>query len=151
MIDAVVDASLEHIPFIAATARQPDVEECWKMCAAPVSEALKVGLIVSDSAKTWFVNGLPAAMGGIQRLGDNGGLVWLASTELVELYPRRFIIQVYVMFERWKKEYDYIFNYVSTENRRYIYWLKWMGYHFYEPEPYGPFRSMFCRFEWRKT
>ena|SRR5580765_7480493 len=147
MTDEVVDASPEHIKFIIETARQPDIEECWKIGATVITDALELSFLKAEYARTWLVNNLPAAMGGINR----GGLIWLLSSELVERYPRRFLVRAMVEFEKAQKHYDYLYNYISVENTRFINWLSWMGFYFYMPEPYGPFRHMCYRFEWRKT
>lgn len=150
MIDAIVDAELSHIPFIAQTARQPDIEECWKLGATVISEALRASLLSAEVARTWLVNNYPAAMGGVRRLEDGGGIVWLLSSDIVEHYPRRFLVRTKVEFERAQKQYKYLFNYISVDDRRYINWLRWMGFYLYAPEPYGPFRQLCSKFEWRK-
>lgn len=150
MTDAIVDATPEHINFISSTARQPDIEECWVVGATVISEALKWSLFEADYAKTWIVNDYPAAIGGIRKFDDNGGLIWLLGSELVDHYPRRFLVRSKVELEKVQKQYDYLYNYISVKNTRFINWLAWMGFYFYLPEPYGPFRHLCYRFEWRK-
>tara|TARA_R100000781_G_C4081208_1_gene127809 strand:- start:3495 stop:3941 length:447 start_codon:yes stop_codon:yes gene_type:complete len=41
-------------------------------------------------------------------------------------------------------------NYVYSENKKSIRWLKHLGFIIYEPEPFGPWDSMFCPF-WRSN
>lgn len=150
MNDDVVDASIDHVKFIAETARQPDVEECWKLGATVVSEALRFSLLQADYARTWLVNGYPASMGGVKKLDSGGGLIWLLSSEIIERYPRRFLVRAMAEFEKAQRHFDYLYNYISVDNTRFVNWLGWMGFHFGPPEPFGPFRHPCCRFEWRK-
>src|SRR5580765_820665 len=113
MTDAVVDAVPEHVDWIAATARQPDIEECWKMGATVIVDALHQSLAQAEYARTWLIDDFPAAMGGIRRMDGETGLIWLLSSELVEHYPRRFLIRATAEFEKAQKYYNHLYNYIS--------------------------------------
>lgn len=153
MNDKVVPASFSHVPFLSEAARQVDMDECWQMGVIPFRTALEVSLQTSGVAKTWVVNDMPAAIGGIRPIENDEireGCIWLLGTTLIDSYPRRFSTRALVEFERAQQDYDLLWNYISVQNTKYIRWLRWAGFDFSEPIPYGFFRKPFHRFEWRR-
>lgn len=141
-----VPASVAHIPDLVRDARQADIEECWAAGAIPFSTALEFSIAVSEWSKTWLVNGVPAAMGGI----CVGGLVWILGTNLVDRHARAFLAQTNKEFLDVKAMHPILFNFVDVRNRRAVRWIKWLGFEMQGPIPYGPFKKPFYRFEWRR-
>lgn len=147
MTDAIVEAAEKHIPFIVQAARQADINECWDYGAVTIREALLMSLTRAEYARTWMVNGQPAAIGGV----NPPGVVWLLGTSLIDMYPRRFLVRSVAELEKAQKRYDHLFNCVSAQNTRYQEWLIWMGFQLYPPEPRGIFKRLFYFFEWRRN
>lgn len=87
---------------------------------------------------------------GISGLVDN--TIWLLGTEGLTA-TRSHRLQ---LIHRGREWVDYcqdkvdapIGNYVYAKNRMSIRWLKHLGFHVSQPEPYGPSAALFCPF-WR--
>lgn len=102
-------------------------------CVKSESEFLKLCL---DNSPFYFLGDdsyNPIAMGGRKIIPyDNikAAQVWLLGTTF--LYENRFYIYKYVLnkIENYKKEYDFLFNYIYKSNFSSINWLKKAGFSF---------------------
>lgn len=76
-------------------------------------------------------NGFPLAMGGVKDVFFNDlklGQIWLLATN--KLYTNRICVYRYVkyMLNFYKKEYDFLFNYIYKSNFKALNWLEKSGF-----------------------
>jgi hypothetical protein len=74
---------------------------------------------------------------------------WLIGTEALRRHPKTFLRETKRWVEEWRRHYSLLFNYVDAEYAGAIRWLRWLGFDIFTPEPFGPHRAPFCRFEMR--
>jgi hypothetical protein len=145
----VIAARREHVEAIARAVRQADCNECWAAGAVTVRTALDLSLDGAALARTWLVDGAPAALGGITG-GTEAATIWLITTDLVDRNRRAFLQHSLAEFAAVKDRYELLYNFVDARNRRAIAWLKWLGFTVDPPKPYGPFGKPFYFFYWRQ-
>lgn len=133
---------------IAAMVRQADIEEITGALGIPIREALLQG--ITDSLK---VSKIVAAGEVVAVFGDavhsvlgRIGVPWLISTTAIERQPRAFLRVCAGEVADMLTRHDVLFNYVDARNTAAIRWLKWLGFQFDDPEPYGPNGMPFHRF-----
>lgn len=145
----IIPADPSHIEAIANNVRQADCDECWSAGLVTVRTALEISLEHATLARTWLVDGVPAAMGGITGMRD-GATIWLITTELVETHRRAFVVHALAAFQKERAGFDLLYNFVDARNRRAIQWLRWMGFTLDDAKPYGPMGQPFHFFWWRR-
>lgn len=143
----VVDATSAHVEPIARHMRQDDINELWAAAAILPADALNLSLAAGGPARTWLIDGTPAAMGGI----NDQGVIWLLGTDLIDRHVRAFLLESRREFEERRRQFQAVFNFIDVRNRRSIRWLRWLGFSMSEPMPYGVFRKPFLHFSWRQT
>lgn len=121
-----------------------DREELWAVAAVTPDDAMRIGLRDSDYARTGLFDGVPVAMGGINR-----GIAWLVTTDLIENNVRLFLRESRREIEQAMTGYERLSNYVDARNRKAIRWLRWLGFTIDDPAPYGVFGLLFHYF-WRQ-
>lgn len=145
----VVPAAPEHIGPIAANLRQADRNELWAVAALLPDDALRLSLAAPGVARTWLIDGEPAAMGGISDGPERGhGVVWLLGTDAIDRHARAFLIESRRQFEAARSAYDFVFNWVDARNVRSLRWLRWLGFEICAPQPYGILCMPFSYFFW---
>lgn len=148
----VVEASREHVVPIAMRLRQSDINEIWAASALLPVPGMLASLEGSTVARTWLIDGIPVAMGGIKPWPDdpNRGLIWfLASTEIMR-HKWRFIVESRAEFIERRQAFAYLHNWVDERDRQAVRWLKWLGFHVEPPAPHGVFGKRFHYF-WREN
>jgi len=146
---AVIDAAPEHIPAIAAGCRQADIDEVWNAAALTVTDALRISLKTAALARTWLIDGVPAAIGGVSKVGVGQGVIWLITTDLLDHHQRAFLAESRRELEQVREGYDLLYNFVDARNTRAIRWLQWLNFEMGPEIPYGVFRKPFRYFERR--
>jgi len=102
---------------------------------------MRMGMLNSD-ARTVFIDDEPAAMFGIIPYEDHN-VAWAVFTHAIERHPIAFLRES----RRVADSFDCaIVNYVDARNTKAVKWFKWLGFHVWEPEPYGPHGALFQRF-----
>lgn len=61
-----------------------------------------------------------------------GNIFMLGTDDLEKYYPIEFLRISKREIESFMEDYDVLFNYVSSENKVSINWLKWLGFKVYE-------------------
>lgn len=149
----VLPLRAEDIAAIEPLVRQADRDEITEALGIPMLQALHDGLRNSAKASRIVVGGKVVAVFGDATYSLLGGvgIPWLISTTHVERYPRAFLAvcrpEVAEMLERHAE----LVNFVDVRNTVAIRWLRWLGFEFCEPEPYGPKGMMFQRFWMRRA
>lgn len=147
----ILETMPEHIRELAGSLRQEDQQEIevtgflpnkvlWRSYKSSILR--RTALIDGGVAAVWGVAGTP--------LGDEGE-PWLMTSPLVERvsplkFARIYQEQVYKMLEI----FPYLVNYVDSRYTKAMRLLDIIGFHIHSPTPFGPNRSLFCKFEMRR-
>lgn len=143
----IIKAELRHIPHIVSNIRPEDEQELWDSYVLFPKEALEGSYANSSQAWTGTVDGLPICMFGIAGGGTSKiGHPWLIGTRAIDQHATRFLRLNREFFPVMIKGFDRLENYVAATNGKAIEWLKWLGFTFGNPEPYGPFKKLFIKF-----
>ena len=147
----IVPAAPEHIASIAENMREADRREVWAGARHTPDEALRESLRHSELAWTCLVEGVPAFMWGVGRIGSLisvKGAPWLLGTDDVLKIHREFLRQSRAYVEQMHRRFPELENYVHAENKLSIRWLKWCGFTLDIVEPVNINNEVFFRF-WR--
>jgi hypothetical protein len=142
-----------HIDYavdIADRMRECDKKEIWLAGHLKPLECLVSAY--NQSTAVWLVNGRAEAVYGVTAhtiLGSRG-IPWMLATDVVQRVPRLFLRSSRICFATMMHDFDYLENYVLSENKTSVKWLKWLGFTIEPSEPYGVEKKLFNRFWWRK-
>lgn len=120
-----------HIPAIAANMRDADRIEVWVSHRHAPAQALASSLKRSEMAWTCLVDGVPAFMWGVARLGSlisRKGSPWLLGTPAIHRTSREFLRQCPAYVERMQARFPRLENFVHARNRLSVRWLRWLGF-----------------------
>ena len=130
-----MEALPEHIPAIAADMRQADRREVWASHRHTPAQALTFSLQHSELAWTCLVDGTPAIMWGVARLGSlisYKGAPWLLGTDLffrrIPALHREFLRQCPDYVARMQARFPRLENIVHAKHRSALRWLRWLGF-----------------------
>lgn len=141
------EANLTDIYSLAPRLREQDRREVWASHHLQGEAALLLSYFQSEYSFVAVCDGQVNAMWGVSKLKDKpGALIWFLGSDVVAEYPvkvfragRRFVQQA---LER----YGYLENYVDARNELSISWIKWLGFSFDKPKPYGKDGCLFYHF-----
>lgn len=141
--------TMADIDFLIDNIREDDVIEIKAMCNLSVRDVLEDTPNLDKNAYVWEKDGKVIAIFGVTPVDDrkNVGVVWMLGTTFFDNYFVTFIRECKNVFEQVVKDYDYVFNYVYTENKKSIEWLKMLGFKVRDAEPIGINGSNFNKFE----
>lgn len=129
----IEEAQPGHIPAIALDMRMADMREVWASERRSPAQALVNALGRSSLAWTCIIDGKPAFMWGVARVGtlmSQTGAPWLLATPVIE--ERRvtleFLRQCPAYVERMQARFPRLENLVHAKNRISIRWLRWLGF-----------------------
>jgi hypothetical protein len=136
---------------LAPRLRTEDVQETEAGTGMTPEFALRYSLAISNIAYAVVWRGKVVALFGIvnelqweDTVGD--GLPWmLASPELASI-RKSFLRECRGYVQQWLAYHGSLHGYVWAENTVHIQWLKWLGFQFTEPAPYGINNELFMRF-----
>ena len=149
----IVPTTEEHLEELARTMRTADVDEVWASNHHTPKESLERSFSMSAEPFTGLVDGEVVCIFGValQTPLSDAGSPWLLASDLVEDHAHTFLRVNRVYVREIKKRYPLLENYVDCRNAASIRWLKWLGFEFDEPAPYGPEGLPFMRFEYRRA
>ena len=149
----VIPFRLADIAAIEPLVRQADRDEITEALGIPMRIAMRDAVRHSAKASQIIVDGHVVAVFGDAPYSLLGGLgvPWLISTVHVERYPRAFLAVCKSEVAEMLTRHPELINYVDVRNTVAIRWLRWLGFTFDEPEPYGPNQMMFQRFWMRRA
>lgn len=149
----VLPLTLDDIDAIEPLVRQADRDEITEALGIPMREALTDGIQQSLKASMIVVDGHVVAVFGDAAFSLLGGLgvPWLISTVHVERFPRAFLAVCKPEVAEMLTRHAELINYVDVRNTVAIRWLRWLGFQFDDPEPYGPKGMLFQRFWMRRA
>lgn len=138
----------EIVQRVAETMRQADADEVAASHGHTPLKALQAGIKVSDFVVAVVIDGEPVAIFGLSRCNPvtGSGVPWLLSSENALKHKREFLLQSPKVIEQMLNVCPYLFNFVHTENRTSVRWLKWLGFTIEESRPFGKKGELFHRF-----
>lgn len=149
----MLSLTLDDIATIEPLVRQADRDEITEALGIPMVDALRDGISDSRKASKIVVDGLVVAVFGDASFSLLGGLgvPWLISTVHVERYPKAFLKVCKPEVAEMLTRHAELINFVDVRNTTAIRWLKWLGFQFDDPAPYGPRGMLFQRFWMRRA
>lgn len=134
----VLPLTAADIDAILPDIRQADRDEIEGALHIPMRQALADALADHCKASKIVVDGAVVAVFGDSTHSAEIGVPWLISTRHVERFPRAFLQVCKPEVAEMLTRHPLLLNYVDARNQAAIRWLRWLGFTFCEPEPYGP-------------
>ncbi|WP_272962327.1 phage protein Gp13 family protein [Alcanivorax jadensis] len=143
-VPADIDELVPHV-------RQADIDEFLACSGQSPREVIEDGLKHSRVAWTGRIDGEVVCIFGVvgYSLLSNRGAPWLVGSDRMEGGSKAFLRRCRKYAIKMLREYPELANYVDARNATAIRWLKWLGFEFDEPEPYGVAGLPFHRFSMR--
>jgi hypothetical protein len=128
--------------------RVEDINEIWNSNHSTPSTALNKGLQISRACFTAWKDDKPIAMFGVvpQNINPKIGVVWLLGSDDMLKHKKQVIKVGRIFVESLLREFVTLMNYVSSDNKKAIKFLKMLGAEFWDPRPYGIEKKMFSLF-----
>lgn len=146
----VLPLTAADIDAILPDIRQADRDEIEGALHIPMRQALADALADHCKASKIVVDGAVVAVFGDSTHSAEIGVPWLISTRHVERFPRAFLQVCKPEVAEMLTRHPLLLNYVDARNQAAIRWLRWLGFAFCEPEPYGPDGHLFHCFWMRR-
>ncbi len=139
----------EDVEFVIANIRDEDVAEITALDGGNVRDALAETPDMDKNAFVWEREGKVHAIFGVNPVPDMDrvGVIWMLATKTFDEHFMVFAAACKTVFDAVVKDYEYLFNYVHSENKKSIRWLKWLGFDVKPAEPIGVDGAQFHRFE----
>lgn len=136
---------------LAPRLRAADIIEIDQASGRTPENALRRSVEVTDVPVAVTLDGQVELIFGVHTtsLMSRAGAPWLLGSDEVDNHPRRFLRASKEFVDVWRKDYTLLHNYVYHGHERSILWLKWLGFTLHDPEPFGPWGSMFHKFTMR--
>ena len=128
MIVDFVPLRPEHAA-ISPHLRQQDIDEIHAACDWPVDAALAYSIAHSEKGGAALIDGKLAAVFGV-----HNGFIWLVGTDDIAAHPVAFFRHSRKIFNKLKKGYPLLENFVHVSNKLSIRWLYWLGFCFEPPK-----------------
>lgn len=144
----VLPLTAADINGLARDIRRADIEELQEALGIPIRYALEQCLVGSLKASKIVAGGKIVAIFGdaVHDVMGSVGVPWLISTIHVERHAREFLRVCQPAVREMLERHAHLRNYVDVRNHHAVRWLKWLGFQFGEPVPYGPHRMPFYPF-----
>jgi hypothetical protein len=134
---------------LAKTLREEDKVELTHALGLSPEQSLLYSYTASDNSYTAWLGDEIILMFGVGGIPGQYGSPWMLASDLLMSVKMTFIKQCRPYVEALADSYGYLENYVWAGNTGHIRWLKWLGFHICEPEPYGingePFHRFFMK------
>ena len=148
-------ATREDAIELAKNLRKEDLGEIAHGSGLPPETALRYALAISNIAYAVMKEDRVVALFGIAEdlHWDNQvgtGHPWmLASPELTSI-RKSFLRECRGYVQGWLDHHKALEGFVWSKNEVHIQWLKWLGFQFDEPAPYGITNELFMRFHMKE-
>ena len=138
----------ESVQYVADHMRSHDVDEVWASGEFTPAQALDASLEKSQYVCVAWVDDEPCAVFGmiVQDILGGVGIPWMLATEGAMDHKREFLIQTPTIITGMLDICPILYNYVHSENRSSIRWLRWLGFEIEQPLPLGKHGELFHRF-----
>lgn len=131
--------------------RDADREEVHATTPLSLESAVRQTVSLSTDSRVGLINGEVAALWGSApiSLSSGHGAPWMLATHVIEKHPLAFLRRCKEQFYAVCGPYQILENHVDARNRVAIHWLKWLGFEFDDPAPWGWKGLPFHRFSMR--
>lgn len=136
------------IQHIADNMRSQDRVEIERSSGKDHKATLKTSVKNSDEVFVVLVDGEPFGVFGIYVSCSMGaeGAIWYIGTDRIHDVYRQFLKASKRYVVERMNTFNVLYNYVDVDNTVSYRWLKWLGFKFEEPAPYGAKQKLFRRF-----
>lgn len=134
----VLPVSVDEAEEIAKIVRPEDIAEITEALGIEMAHGLKLCFGGSCKASKIVVDGKIVAVFGDSVHDRDTGVPWLISTVHVTSRARQFLKVCKPEVAEMLRRHRRLVNYVDARNTQAIRWLKWLGFQFGDPVPYGP-------------
>lgn len=145
-------ASKAHIDRLVVTMREADKKELRSTVNWSFERILSHSVNSSVRSASVFINGeLVCIMGVTAKSLLNGvGCPWLIGSTALAKYKRELIAESKRLLPELMGSFSKLENYVHSENKQAVRYLKHIGFTIHTAEPYGCNGELFHRFEMEK-
>lgn len=145
----VADATMEDMDELQSSMRSQDIDEVMA-AVGNIDKALRLSLLGSLLCKSVRCDDGLVCVYGVAAIDIAGGIgmPWMLGTTLLDGKHKRAVLQIgreclSTMSELFPERLE---NHVDVRNVKSIRWLRWLGFSFCDPEPFGVAGLPFCRF-----
>lgn len=141
-------ATEEDAEYLSTRLKPMDMREIDAVSGRSALAALKSGVNGSEDCCVLTADNAPLCIYGVRKMShlSDTGVAWLLGTEEVEEHFMKFGRECGKELKNMMGNLKMIENYCHVENRKTIVWLRWLGFKFDKPAPYGRRQEMFRRF-----
>jgi len=153
-IDVVMrDVEEQDIKDLHNNLREADKQELLATTSLNLYDVIKDSVELSTYAQAATFNDELVCLWGVCPISmiSRKGSPWMLSTSVIEKYPLAFLKRCKPVIEKFTDNYNYLENHVDVRNTVAIHWLKWLGFKFDEPKPWGIKGFDFQRFTMEKN
>tara|TARA_R110000851_G_scaffold5398_1_gene22363 strand:- start:5663 stop:6136 length:474 start_codon:yes stop_codon:yes gene_type:complete len=145
---SIRNATKEDAEYLSTRLKPMDLREIDAVTGRPSLAVLMSGVMGSEDCKVGAVDDVPFCIYGVRKMShlSDTGIVWMLSTEEIDRHAMKFGRECGAEVKKMMGNLRMIENYCHVENRKTIVWLKWLGFKFDKPAPYGRRQEMFRRF-----
>jgi hypothetical protein len=147
MIELVRKPDDLDVRYLIKHARKEDIIEVDALDGSTIEDALNETPNLLENSQVWEVNGKVVCMFGVTPYEERKGIIWLLATEEFNKYTKMFAVRCKDVFREVISGYDYLFNFVHSENKKSIKWIEWLGFTVHEAKPFGSRGATFHRFD----
>ena len=138
----IVPATKEHARAIAAHPRAADLAELWASSRSTPLDAMMRGMERTAEPWTAIYKGRPACMFGASPFSIMGGMgaAWMiGSSVLNQCGAQKDLLRLSEPVVEYMQDQfpNLLYNFVDQRNIAAIRWLRWLGFQFSDPIPYG--------------
>jgi len=146
------DVEQGDVEVLSNNLREADRDELEAATSIDVHTLIKDSVEMSTYTQTGLIDDELVCMWGVCPISMIGrkGSPWMLSTTLIEKYPLTFLKRCKPVVKKFTESYTFLENHVDVRNTVAIHWLKWLGFKFDEPKPWGIKGMDFQRFSMEK-
>jgi hypothetical protein len=140
-------ATPDDLEYVIKNLRADDIQEIEASHGRAAYHILRESVHSEDSL-VGKVDGTPICAFGVEprSLLAGGGVPWMVSTDDILKNKVAFLKHSRLWVDSMLEKYGYLENYVDDRNTVSKRWLKWLGFEFDKPKPYGVKQELFRRF-----
>lgn len=138
----IVPATRAHAESVAANIRDADRAELWTSSRGDPLAAILRGMESSPEPLAAIYDGEPACVFGVWPFSALGGMgaAWMLGSRVLERHgaQRELLRLSQPVADYWQDQFPtLLYNFVDERNTSAIRWLRWLGFEFGDPIPYG--------------
>lgn len=126
-----------HIRYVKDHMRKADRLELEAVRGWTAEEELDHAIHSTEHARACVYYGKVLAIFGDTKHDRYFGLPWMVSTDAIVQHPRPFLAECRGVIEDMRSRHLFLLNFADSRNTLAIRWLKWLGFTFENPAPYG--------------